>query len=717
MTPWSDGIQIGPYLLVSSIGSGGMGEVWKARDTRLDRIVAIKRLKGQHTARFEQEARAIAALNHPHICQIYDIGPDYLVMEYVEGEPLRGPLPPAEAVRFVTQVAEALEEAHGKGIIHRDLKPDNILKTRAGVKILDFGLAKLVAVEDSDATRTIEGTVMGTAAYMSPEQAQGKPVDARSDIFAFGLVLYEMLSGRRAFPGGSMADVLSAILRDEPAPLQAPAALVQIVQRCIAKQPSQRYPAIAEVRAALEKIAAKPADQQPSIAVLPFANMSGDKENEYFSDGLAEEIINALAQVPGLKVTARTSAFAFRGKEQDIRGIAEALNVRTILEGSVRRAGNRIRVTAQLINAEDGYHLWSERYDREMADVFAMQDEIAAAIAAKLQLKLAPSPAVARQYTPSLPAYEAFLRGRHHLEKFAPDTIARSKDFFDQAIALDPGYVEPYLALARSYISFAISGMRPAREAMPLTRSLAHKVLELDPSERRAHALLGSVAALYDWNWKEAQERFRLARVGDPVPFEVRATYAPHYLWPLGRFQEAAEEMERAVEQDPLNVLTRWLLVTFLSELGMHERAMDEARKALEIDESHWLTNFAMSLVYLSRGMLAEALASAERAHQLAPWEARVNGLFSGLLIRSGQSERAVRLVEQLKRGVATGMVYFHSLCGETEAAADWYQKAIEQREPNAVLMANISLTKPLRESARWPELAKMMNLPEALES
>ncbi len=451
--------------------------------------------------------------------------------------------------------------------------------------------------------------------------------------------------------------------------------------------------------------------------MLPFANMSGDKENEYFSDGLAEEIINVLAQVPGLKVTARTSAFAFRGKEQDIRGIAEALNVRTILEGSVRRAGSRIRVTAQLINAEDGYHLWSERYDREMTDVFAMQDEIAAAIAAKLQVKFAASPAVARQYTPSLPAYEAFLKGRHHLEKHAPDAIARSKEFFDQAIALDPGYVEPYISLARSYTFLAIEGMRPAKEVMPLARSLARTVLELDPSERRAHALLGSGAALYDWNWKEAQERFRLARVGDPVPFEARATYAAHYLVPFGRFQEAAEEIERAVEQDPLNVLTRAILVMLLSERGMHERAMDEARKALDIDASHPVANFVVCVAYLSRGMLTEALASAERAHTLAPWEARVTGILAGILAITGKKEQAGILIEQLKGAAPWGMVLYHCICSEIDAAADWYRKAIEQRDPNAVLMANMSLTKPLRESARWPELAKMMNLHEALES
>jgi eukaryotic-like serine/threonine-protein kinase len=352
-----------------------MGEVWKARDTRLDRIVAVKRLKGQHSARFEQEARAIAALNHPNICTLHDVGPDYLVMEYIEGKPLAGKRPQDEAVGLAMQIASALEEAHGQGILHRDLKPENILVTAKGTaKLLDFGLAKLAA--DGDATQTLG--IAGTPLYMSPEQAEGKALDARSDVFSFGSVLYEALTGQRPF------DSLAAVLRDEPAPLQSPA--WDIVKRCLVKKPGDRFQSMAEVRVALEQIRAKPAEQQPSIAVLPFANMNADREQEYFSDGLAEEILNGLAQVQGLKVIARTSSFAFRGKEQDITKIAETLRVGTILEGSVRRAGSRLRVTAQLIDAADGSHLWSQRYDREMADVFAIQDEISAAIVDALKV-------------------------------------------------------------------------------------------------------------------------------------------------------------------------------------------------------------------------------------------------------------------------------------------------------------------------------------------
>jgi TolB-like protein/tRNA A-37 threonylcarbamoyl transferase component Bud32 len=419
--PLSAGDRLGPYEILALLGAGGMGEVWKARDTRLNRTVAIKLLKGQHGVRFEQEARAIAALNHQHICQIHDIGPDYLVLEYIEGKALKGPAAVSEALRLAEQIAEALEAAHRKGVVHRDLKPANILVTLEGsAKLLDFGLAKQFV--DSDETATIEGTVLGTAAYVAPEQTQGKALDARSGVFSFGAVLYELLSGRRAFHGENSVSTMASILHKEPAPLDAPAVLQAIVKKCLAKAPGLRYQNMAEVREALQEVAKTLAEpkKQPSIAVLPFANMGGDKEQDYFSDGLSEEIINALAQVPGLKVIARTSAFAFRGKELDIREIAEKLGVETILEGSVRRAGNRVRITAQLITAADGSHLWSQRYDREMADIFAVQDEVAAAIAGMLQGKLGVQTAKSRRHMPELEAHEALLKARYHTWRLTP---------------------------------------------------------------------------------------------------------------------------------------------------------------------------------------------------------------------------------------------------------------------------------------------------------
>jgi|ERR1039458_762027 serine/threonine protein kinase len=451
----SPGGTLGPYEIVAPIGKGGMGEVYKAHDSRLKRDVAIKVSAAQFSERFEREAQAIAALNHPNICTLHDIGPNYLVMELIEGSPLAGPLPPDVALRFAAQIADALSTAHAKGIKHRDLKPANILVTASGIKLLDFGLALLSrdsqsAVPETAATigMTQAGTVLGTAAYMSPEQAEAKPVDARSDIFSFGLVLYEMLSGRRAFTGDSTIAVMAAIVRDQPEPLRTTPAVESIVTRCLSKSPADRFQSMAQLKDALlaatsgvtaavsgvlpAQTQSSSAERTPSIAVLPFANMSADRENEYFSDGLAEEILNLLAKIPNLKVIARTSSFSFRGKEQDIRKIAETLGVSHVLEGSVRRSGNRLRVTAQLIHAAAGAHLWSERFDRDMTDVFAIQDEIGQAISEALQVRLAP-----RTKAVNVDAYQLYLKAQYHRLRNTPDSLANAKECLEQALAID----------------------------------------------------------------------------------------------------------------------------------------------------------------------------------------------------------------------------------------------------------------------------------------
>jgi eukaryotic-like serine/threonine-protein kinase len=706
--PLAAGDKLGPYEILALIGAGGMGEVYKARDTRLDRVVAVKVSKDQFTERFEQEARSIAALNHPHICQIFDIGPDYLVLEFIEGSPLKGPVPAEQVARLAMQIAEALGAAHRKGILHRDLKPGNILITGDGsAKLVDFGLAKITAGEDATLTMAISGTPL----YMSPEQAEGQMVDARSDVFSFGAVLYEMLSGRRAFT------TLGAVLRDEPAPIATP--LGEIAAKCLRKSAANRYQNVAEVRAALEQVSKKPAEQQPSIAVLPFANMSADQENEYFSDGLAEEIINLLAHIPGLKVIARTSAFAFKGKQEDVRRLAEALGVANILEGSVRKAGNRLRVSAQLIAAVDGSHLWSERYDREMADVFAIQDDIAQKIAAVLQVKLFVQPAAHRRHTPNLPAYEAYLKARYYGAKVTPDSLERSRECFEQAVALDPGFASAYTGLASYFVSLASAiSLQPACEVMPLARAQAQKALEIDPSLPEAHAILGFVAGSYDYDWKEAERRFQLAMACDPVPPEARLFYGTYLLW-IGRPRDGVEQYERAPLEDPLNITCRVLLATCLRAAGRVEDAITVLNEVLELDENSWLALGMLGQVHLSRGMIAEAFAFAEKAYSLAPWWPGGLGFLAGLLARMGHTSRAEGLLQKLRPGQAFGAPYgfacFHLTCGEIDAAADWIEKAIGQRHLMAISLLRSPLCKDLRSSPRWPALLRMMNLPEAV--
>jgi TolB-like protein/Tfp pilus assembly protein PilF/predicted Ser/Thr protein kinase len=715
----SPGEQLGRYEILSPIGAGGMGEVWKARDTRLDRIVAIKQLKAQHNSRFEQEARAIAALNHPNICQIYDIGPDYLVLEYIEGKPLAGPLPLAEALRIAEQIVDALNLAHRRRLIHRDLKPANILLTDTGcAKLLDFGLARLLS--GAEATQTAEGTVAGTAAYMSPEQAEGKLLDERTDIFSFGAVLYELISGTRAFAGNSMAQVLSSLLRDDPPVLQTTPALQTIVRKCLAKRPGDRFESVADLKAALEQAKAPGAQRQPSIAVLPFVNMSGDKEQDYFSDGLTEEIINALAQIPELKVTARTSAFSFKGKDVRVAQIATELGVEHILEGSVRKGGNRVRITAQLISASDGFHLWSDRYDRELTDVFAVQDEISASIAAALQAKLVTGPGGRRIHTPKIAAYESYLKAIHYKWKHtSPENLEKSRECYEQAAMLDPQFALPHAGLAEYYHIRASFLMDP-REGAALGRRAAQRALELDPSLPEAHAWLGIFAVWADFDWKEAQRRFDLALSRQPISPYLRQLYGYFYLRKVGRAAESVEHIRRALEEDPLNLIMRVGLAASLSAAGKDEEALTEARRILDLDPG-FVPAYTLQAMDVTRAPAAEALAFAEKGYALATWNPISAALLAGLLLRNGDRTRAAELVKGLGDGRANAapvaFAIFHLLCGEVEKAAEWTEKAVEQRHNMVAMLLLTPPWKPLlRTSARWPELARMMNLP-VLES
>ena len=719
--PLAPGDRLGSYEILSLLGAGGMGEVWKARDPRLGRVVAIKQLKGQHTARFEQEARAIAALNHPHVCQIYDVGPDYLVLEYIEGRPLAGPLPLADTLRVAGQITDALEVAHRRGLIHRDLKPANILLTETGsAKLLDFGLAKLVGPENVGATQTMVGTVLGTAPYMSPEQAEGRPLDERSDIFSFGAVLYELISGVRAFPGDSVAQVLSGVMRDDPPALQTAPGLQQLVRKCLAKRPVDRFQTVTDLKMALEKIGSSAALRQPSIAVLPFANMSGDKEQEYFSDGLAEEIINSLVQIPGLKVTARTSAFCFKGKDVKIAQIAGELGVDHILEGSVRKGANRIRIAAQLIDAADGFHLWSERYDRELSDVFAVQDEISASIAAILKNKLMATPEGRRSYTPNIAAYEAYLNAIHHLwNRTSPRSLEKSREYYEQAAKLDPGFALPYAGLA-TYHHIAACELIDGSQGVALGRHGSTKGTGTRSVVARSACLAGYFRHLGRFRLERRPatlrtslfrgSRFRrICGIGTGISIFVK----------VGRALEAVDQHRRALQEDPFNLITRIGLAVSLTAAGKDEEALAEARGILQI-EPNFAFSYSLQALNVTKAPLPEALAFAEKGFSL---ESRIPlhaGLLAGLLEKNGEQTRAAELIGILGDGRAKAaplaFALCHLLCGEVDKAAEWTERALEQKYP---MVAMLLLTPPwgplLRSSARWPKLAKIMNLPEAI--
>lgn len=707
---------------MAPLGAGGMGEVYKATDTRLGRTVAVKLLHSAHMDRFEREARAIAALNHPHICTLHDVGSNYLVMEYVEGSPLRGPLPPEEATRLALEIAEALEAAHAKGIIHRDLKPANILVTRSGVKLLDFGLAKLQGAAEATAAtvmNTQEGAILGTIAYMCPEQAEGRPVDARSDIFSFGMVLYEMLSGRRAFTGDTAISVMASIVHKEPDPLDAPPELAGVVARCLQKSPAARFQTMTEVREALQggKFTTY-AQAGPSIAVLPFANLSGDKDNEYFSDGLAEEILNALTRLPGLKVAARTSAFAFKGKNENVRVIGETLNVTHVLEGSVRRAGSRVRVAGQLISVADGCHVWSDRYDHEMTDIFALQDEISLAMVEVLKLKLAAPAFGEAPRRPRHPeAYESYLKGRFFGNKRTAAALHRSIEHFRRAIQLEPTYALAHAGLSDAYALLGVLGARAPSDVYPKAKAAAKKALELDESLAEGHAALAHVLTAYDWDFPAAEREFRRA-------LELNFNYSTAHQWYghllafLGRHPEAIAEAMRARDFDPLSVPINSIVGLVYLKARQLEQAIESSRKGIELDPNHPFPRWILARALDANGEFQEAVAEAEKAFALSGGTQAFAGQLGYALARVGDAPKARQILDQLKALSETKYVSPFDIAviylglGERDSTFEWLEKAFEERTARLLELPD-PIFDPLRSDARFQTLVRRIGLPQ----
>jgi TolB-like protein/tRNA A-37 threonylcarbamoyl transferase component Bud32/Tfp pilus assembly protein PilF len=756
------------YHILEKLGEGGMGVVYKARDTRLGRSVAIKVVNAEFTQRFEREAKAISALNHPHICTLHDVGEHegapYLVMEYVEGKPLKGPLPAKEALQYAIQVGEALAAAHKAGIVHRDLKPENILLTTEGsVKVLDFGLAKLqprLAADMPTVTMTEQGVVTGTAPYMSPEQAQGEPVDARSDIFSFGAVLYELLSGRRAFRRETMGATLAAVIGSEPSPLrEASPEVTRIVGKMLAKKRESRYQSTEELLADL-RAAAQPGAglvsrrlwlalaaallivvavvaaldvrglrtglitwmraPAPSIrlAVLPFANLSGDPEQEYLSDGLTQEMITQLGGLhpQRLSVIARTSIMHYKKSDKTIDQVGRELGVDYILEGSARREAGRVRITAELIQVRNQAQLWAESYEREPAGILALQSDVARKVAESLALKLLPAEqarlASARPVNPE--AYEAYLKGMQSWYRSTPQDLGAALEYFELALKKDPNYAPAHSGVAMVWIGRQEQGYTAPREAGPKAKAAALKAVELDNTLGQAHLSLATVHWLCEWDWARAEEEFKEAIELNPNYPDARAFYS-NYLACMERSEEAMVQIQRALELDPFNPFFQGFHAAVLEFAGRYDEAIVQYRKALRAFPDLPFARWNLSSIFFRKAMYEESLAetkafyAGDREMEEALTQGYAQSGYRGAMRRAADLRAArARKGYELPSDVAE----MYAWAGEEAQALEWLEKALEVRDPNMPHVRLYPSFQTLRNTPRFQDILRRMKLP-----
>ncbi len=777
--------RLGHYRLLEQVGAGGMGEVYRARDERLDRDVAIKILPLSHRDnlparnRLLDEARSASQLNHSHICTVYEVGEDngvaFIAMEFVAGRPLStiiptDGLPTEQVLHYGTQIADALAHAHQRRVVHRDLKPANVAVTSDGdAKVLDFGLATRLEIEQLEAVTLSRANfadsqpLAGTLPYMAPEQLRGETADARSDIWALGVVLFEAASGRRPFSGRSGFDLISAILRDPPPPLpdHVPAGLAAVIRKCISKDPAARYQSAGEVRSALETLgstialvaAPRTTPLAPSslpkvyvlvatgltalsilifavniggwrerlmrpsrvpgirsLAVLPLDNLSRNPSEEYFADGMTEELTTQLTQISALRVISRTSVMRYKDSKKPLPQIAKELGVEAVVEGSVLRADDRVRITAQLIQASTDEQLWAESYEGDARDVLTLQQDVAKAIADEVKVQLTPQEQTElsspRPVSPA--AHEAYLRG-NYLNTGNAEQQRKAKEYFEEAIRIDASYAPAYAGLADYY--WSTLDLRP-RDAMPKAKENALKALELDPHLAQAHYELAAVHFYGDWDWTGAETEFRRALVLNRSDSESHRFYS-FFLAALGRKQEALAEIRKAQDLDPLSISTQLTAGFVLYFAREYDKSIEQCQRALELDPNSAGAYDCIGSSYLAKGLYVQAITSFQKASNLSNNDReRLAGLGRAYALadRKSDARRVLAQLHELSQHAYLSPYFLATIngaLGENDKAFAWLESAVQERDHYLAWLKVDVAVDPLRTDSRFPELLR----------